>query len=46
MYLINNLWQEKNVALGGAQTFTPHSPGEHPNHLDHQLYMLLIVFSS
>ena len=36
---------EKNVALGGAQTLTSHSLGECPNYLDHQLYMLLTVFS-
>ena len=37
---------EKNVALGGAQTHTSHSLERHPNHLDHQLYMLLSVFNS
>ena len=48
MILINNLKQasEKNVALGGAQTLTSHSPGKHCNHLDHQLYMLLTVLNS
>ena len=36
MILLNNLKQtsERNVALGGSQTLTSHSPGEHPNHLD------------
>ena len=37
---------EKNIALGGTQTLTSHSLGKHPNHLNHQLYMLLTVLNS
>ena len=47
-FLLNNLRQtsEKNVALGGAQMHTSHSLGNHPNHLDHWLHMLLTVLNS
>ena len=36
MILLNNLklTSEKNVALGGAQILTSHSPGKHPDPLD------------
>ena len=45
MIFLNNLKQasEKNVVLGGAQTLTSHSLGEHPNNFDDWLYMLLTV---
>ena len=48
MFLLNNLKQtsEKNVAPGGAQTYSSYSLGKHPNHLDHWLYMLLTVLNS
>ena len=41
---VNNA--RKRVAPGGAQTHTSCCLGEHPNHLDHQHYMLFPCFSS
>ena len=29
-------YKRKSVVTGGARTHTCCSPGEHPNHLDHQ----------
>ena len=47
----NNLlfWSKytrKRVVPGGAQSHTSHSLGEHPNHLDHQHYMLFPCLGS
>ena len=48
--IINNIFSQtthrarKRVALGGAQTHISCSLGKHPNHLDHQNYMLPLVF--
>ena len=50
--ILNNIFSQtitkvrKSIALGGAQTQTSCSPGKHPNHLDHQHHMLLLVFNS
>ena len=46
MFLINSLGQWKECSSGWSSNPTSHCLGECPNHLDHQLYMLLTVLNS